>query len=451
MVAVVGRPNVGKSTFFNRALGRREAIVDDRPGVTRDRNFGETDWAGRSFYLVDTGGVVEDSDEQLERRVREQALVAVREADVVLFMGDAKTGAHPMDERIADELRRSGRSVLMVVNKVDNLPNDDSHLEFWQLGMGRPYPVCSASGQGFGDLLDDLAKLLPDVREALEDEVRVAVIGRPNVGKSSIVNRLLGEERALVSSRAGTTRDPVDSTIRYHGKSITFIDTAGLRRQARIKDSIEYYSRLRAVRVIQTADVCLVVVDASEGITTQDIGIAQSAWRAGCGVFVACNKWDLPAKETGTARSMEKKAAERAPFLGSVPFLFISALTGLRVRRTLSLALEVDERRRTRIPTAEVNEAISEILRRLPPPHVRGRPLKIRYGTQAQTRPPTFVLFSNVSDRIPTNYMRYLNNQIRARWGFEGVPIRIRMRSDQSGKRGGSRSSRRDASGAKAP
>ncbi len=429
VVAVVGRPNVGKSTFFNRAVGRRIAIVDDTPGVTRDRNFARAEWTGRSFMVVDTGGVVEGSDREMDRLIREQAMTAVREADAVVFLVDSRTGIHPLDERLAEVLRRSARPVLLAVNKVDNLPAESSHLEFWALGMGAPHPVSAISGRGFGDLLDALLPLLPQQEEKTRtDDIRVAVIGKPNAGKSTLVNRLFGEDRVVVSPEPGTTRDPVDLAMNYHGRSLTFVDTAGLRRHARIRDSVEYYSRLRTERVVSDAEVCLVVVDAAGGLHMQDVRVAETAWEAGCGLVVMCNKWDLVKKETGTAEDFRRRAVARTPFLAHVPFLFASALTGLRARRTLDLVLTVHERRNFRVATSRVNEAVEEITRRLPPPHSRGRPVRIRYATQADTRPPTFVLFANIPDAVPTHYRRYFANALRDRWDFVGVPLRIRLR-----------------------
>ncbi len=433
VVAVVGRPNVGKSTLFNRFLGRRLAIVHDTPGVTRDRNFARTDWGGHTFFVVDTGGVIQDSQEPLERAVREQAMAAVREADVILFVTDGKTGVHPLDEKLAEVLRKSPQPVILVVNKLDNLPGDESYLDFWTLGMGEPHPVSAISGKGSGDLLD---AVVAEFSEASREEgetgvVRVAVVGKPNVGKSSFVNRMFGEERVVVSETAGTTRDPVDTPMQYHGQTLIFVDTAGLRRQARIKDSLEYYSALRTARVVQEADVCLVLVDATDELSAQDLKVVEQAWEAGSGVVLVVNKWDLVEKETGTAPQWEKRVRQKVPFLQWVPFLFASALTGQRVRKALDMVLQVQVERHRRIDTHEVNEALEELARRQPPPHSRGRPVRLRYGTQVSVAPPTFVLFSNLPKEIPDHYIRYVHNSFRARWGFTGCPIRIRLRGSQ--------------------
>jgi GTP-binding protein len=431
VVAVVGRPNVGKSTFFNRVIGRRHAIVDDRPGVTRDRNFARTEWNGRPFFIVDTGGVVEGSDEPLDRSVREQAHAAIQEADVILFLVDGEAGVHPLDERLGEVLRAPGKPVLLVVNKMDNYPNDPAHHDFWRMGLGEPLPVSSISGRGSGDLLDKIVEALPPP-VVLPDEpgvVRVAVVGKPNVGKSSFVNRLLGEERVVVSEVPGTTRDAIDTPMQYEGQTIVLVDTAGLRRQSRVKDSLEYYSALRTTRVVSEADVCIVLIDGTEPIHVQDLKVAEQAWEAGAGLILAVNKWDLVEKETMTAPTMEKEIRARAPFLQWVPILFLSALTGQRVRKTLDLVLQVQEQRVRRVDTHDVNEALKEIAARQPPPHSRGRAVKIRYGTQVSVAPPTFLLFSNLPEEVPEHYIRYVHNGFRERWGFAGVPIRIRLRS----------------------
>ena len=439
IVAVVGRPNVGKSTFFNRVIGRRVAIVDDRPGVTRDRNFARADWAGRHFFIVDTGGLIEGSDEPMDRAVREQALAAVTEADAIIFLVDAKSGPHPMDEWIAEILRKANKPVLLVVNKVDNLPEDTSWLDFWSLGIGEPIPVATSSGKGTGDLLDRVLTALPDAPGAGRQphEIRVAVVGRPNVGKSSYVNRIFGQERVVVSEKEGTTRDPVDSPLTYHGRTLVFVDTAGLRRQSRIKDSLEYYSSLRTARVLQEADVALVLLDATEGLHVQDLKIAEMAGQSGCGVVLVVNKWDLVEKDTQTAPHFEKWAHERAPFLSWVPFLFTSALIGQRVHKALDLVLQVEEQRERRIETHEVNDALEELMRRQPPPHSRGRQVKLRYGTQVSVKPPTFVLFSNLPREIPDHYIRYVMNGFRERWGFLGSPIPIQLRASGAASRAG--------------
>ena len=434
VVAVVGRPNVGKSTFFNRLLGRRQAIVHDEPGVTRDRNFARADWAGRHFFVVDTGGVVEGSDDQMDRAIRGQALAAIGEADAILFLVDGKEGVHTLDERLAAVLRKADKPVLLVVNKVDNLPQDTSYLDFWSLGMGEPLPVSALSGKGSGDLLDELLKVLPGAPDdaSLPGEIRVAVVGKPNVGKSSFVNRLLDQERVVVSEVAGTTRDPVDTPMQYHGQSLVLVDTAGLRRQSKVSDSIEYYSALRTERVVIASDVCVVLVDASEEeLHAQDIRIIQTAWDAGKAVILLANKWDLVEKGTMTSVEWMTKVRARVPFLTWVPIVFMSALTGQRVRKCLDLILEVQQERFKRIETHEVNEVLERLVHRQPPPHHRGRRVKIKYATQVDVSPPTFAIFANFPKGIPEHYVRYLHNGFREAWGFMGTPIRLRLRSSR--------------------
>ena len=433
VVAVVGRPNVGKSTFFNRVIGRRQAIVDDRPGVTRDRNFARADWAGHSFFIVDTGGVIEGSDEPLDRAVREQALVAVTEADVIVFLVDGREGVHPLDEKLMEILRKSGPPVMLVVNKLDNLPDEQAHHDFWRLGMGEPFPVSSISGKGSGDLLDAIVAILPEVSEEQEEgTIKVAVVGKPNVGKSSFVNCMFGEERVVVSEVAGTTRDPVDSLLRYHGQPMLFVDTAGLRRQSKISDSLEYYSALRTARVVRDADVCVVLVDSTEPLHVQDIRVMEQAFEAGAGVVLVANKWDLVEKDHMTAPNFEKRIRERAPFLKWVPIVFSSALTGHRVRKTLDMILDVQEQRMRRLSTSEVNRTLEKAVRKQPPPHSRGREIKLKYVTQADVAPPTFVIFSNFPKAVPDHYIRYIHNFFRNEWGFVGAPIRIFFRTSKS-------------------
>ncbi len=435
-VAVVGRPNVGKSTFFNRLIGRRVAIVEDTPGVTRDRNFARADWAGHHFWVIDTGGLEAAEEEPMTAAIRQQVLAAIAEAEVIVFVVDAHTGPTPVDQRIAELLRRADRPVLLAVNKADRLPDVISHHEFWELGLGEPVPVSSMSGKGTGDLLDRLVALLP---ESVEDEqeavLHVAVIGKPNVGKSSFINKLLGEERLVVSEAAGTTRDSIDTPMRYKGRALVLIDTAGLRRHARIGPGLEYYASLRSERAIERADLCILLIDATEPVHVQDLKVAELAWRAGRSLVIVANKWDLVEKETNTAAEYEKKLKARAPQLRWVPMLFASALTGQRVQKVLDLALLVAEERARRIPTHTVNEVVGELAGRQPPPHYRGMPVKLLYATQADTAPPTFVIFTNFPKGLPENYLRYLLNGFRERWGFAGSPVRLRIRGRKEERR----------------
>ncbi len=437
VVTVVGRPNVGKSTFFNRVLGRRVAIVEDIPGVTRDRHFAPAEWAGRHFYIVDTGGLETETDEPMAAAVRRQVMAAIEESDLIVFVVDGKAGPHPVDHRIAEILRRSNRPVVLVVNKLDRLPEELGHHDFWALGLGEPLPVSAISGRGSGDVLDAIVAHLPETPEELaeDDALYVAVIGKPNVGKSSFINRLLGEERMVVTDVAGTTRDSVDTPLRYHGRTLVFIDTAGLRRQARIDERLEYYSALRTERAIQRADVCLLLIDSTEEVHVQDLKIAEKAWDAGCGLIIVANKWDLVEKDEKTAAAYERHLRERAPSLRWVPVLFTSALTGQRVQRALDLVLEVAAERSRRIPTHEVNEVVRELVERRQPPQHRGHLVKIYFATQAETAPPTFVLFTNFPKGVPDHYTRYLHNAFRERWGFLGSPLRIRYKGRREDER----------------
>lgn len=432
-VAIVGRPNVGKSTFFNRVLGRKHAIVEDQPGVTRDRNFAHAEWAGRSFYIIDTGGIDVESDDRMTTEIRNQVMAAIRESDLIVFIVDAQAGPHPIDYRVADMLRKTDLPVVLVVNKMDRWPQDVSHLDFWELGVGEPLPVSSVSGRGSGDLLDRIVEALPIAKDEEEKDpstLYVAVVGKPNVGKSSFVNRLLGEERMVVSEVAGTTRDAIDTPLRYHGRTLVFIDTAGLRKQARIDPGVEYFSALRTARAIDRSDVALVLVDATEEtLNVQDLKVAEKAWSAGKSMILVVNKWDLVEKDTKTAIEFEKKIRERAPMLRSVPVIFTSALTGQRVHKVLDLITEVAEERHRKIPTREVNEVVRELAGRVQPPHYRGMPVKVLYATQVEMAPPTFLLFVNHPKALTQAYLRYLHNGFRARWGFLGSPVRLRIRS----------------------
>src|SRR5690242_4994581 len=429
-VALLGRPNVGKSALFNRIVGRDTAIVSDEAGTTRDRHFARADWNGRAFWLVDTGGVADDPRQPMDIEIRRQVEQAMGEADLLLFIVDAIAGVHPSDAHVAEMLRSSGKPWLLVVNKVDN-PRGTDFYEFYSLGLGDPIPVSANNGMGSGDLLDEVVKHLPPVTLSEESALTVAVVGRPNVGKSSFVNRLLGEDRLVVSEVAGTTRDAIDTPMRYHGRDIVFIDTAGLRRQSRIEEGIEFYSALRTRRAIERADICLLLVEPTEGggeIQNQDLKIAALAWEAGRGLIVVVNKWDLAQRDDKATARFEKKAREKAPYLNFVPFLFTSAKTGLRVTRVLDLILAVDEERQKRITTSEVNERLGQLLARLQPPQAAGREVRLNYATQVQTSPPTIAVFGNHPELVEEHYVRYLHNGFREAWGFTGNPLRVVMR-----------------------
>jgi len=427
VVALIGRPNVGKSALFNRIVGAEAAIVTDEAGTTRDRHFAEAEWAGQTFWLVDTGGVTDDPRAPMDVEIRRQVDQAIEEADLLLLVVDAKAGVHPMDAYVVEMLRESQKPWVLVANKADD-PRATDFYEFYQLGAGDPVPVSAVNGKNSGDLLDIVVDRIPPAPAEEQDALRVAVIGRPNVGKSSFVNRLLGEDRLVVSDVAGTTRDAIDTPMRYHDRSIIFIDTAGLRRQSRVEDGIEFYSALRTRRAIERADICLLIIDAVEGLQNQDLKIANLAWESGRGLIVVVNKWDLKEKDDKTAGRFEKEAAERVPFLSFVPFLFTSALTGQRVTRVLDLLVEVDAERSKRITTSQVNNTLEALVARRQPPQASGREVKLLYATQVEVAPPTIAVFGNHPELLAEHYVRYLHNGFREAWGFTGNPLRIVLR-----------------------
>ena len=427
-VAIVGRPNVGKSTLFNRIQGGRKAIVSAEAGTTRDRHFGEGEWNGRKFWLVDTGGLVPDSHAPMDQAIRRQVETAVDEADLILFVVDGKAGLHPIDGAIAERLRKAKRPVLVVVNKLDNLESATAQYDFYSLGLGDPLGTSAGVGKGSGDVLDKIVQMLPDGEDDSAEAIKVAVVGRPNAGKSSIINKLLGEDRHVVAPEAGTTRDSIDSHLEEGGKHFTFIDTAGLRRRAKVNEDIEFYSTLRTERAIERASVCVLVVDAKLGLHNQDLRIATQAWEKGCGLIILVNKWDLVEdKDTNTASRGEKTLIEKAPFLEWVPFLYVSALTGQRVRKLLDLIGEVAEQREKRIPTAEVNKVLGELVDRVSPPQKAGDEVKLLYASQIGTAPPEFAIVSNRPLDIHESYLRYLNRGFRDAWSFLGSPLRIKF------------------------
>lgn len=428
VVAIVGRPNVGKSALFNRLIGDDDAIVSEEAGTTRDRHFARAEWQGRQFWLVDTGGLVEDSSLPMDVAIRRQVREAIAEADLLLLTVDAKNGLHPSDARIVDLLRNARKPWLLVANKVDD-PSRTDFYEFYNLGAGDPIAVSAANGKNSGDLLDEIVAKLPETAAEPGPEVlRVAVIGRPNVGKSSFINRLLGEERLVVSDVAGTTRDSIDTPFTYHGRDLIFVDTAGLRRQSKIDDGIEFYSSLRTRKAIERADICVLMIDAQEELHNQDLKIATLAWESGRGMIIVVNKWDLKEKDDKTSAKFEKECQEKAPYLKFVPFLFTSALTGQRVTKVLDMLLEVEAERGKRISTSEVNDALQELLARRQPPQAAGHEVKLNYATQVQTSPPAIAVFGNHPDLVQEHYVRYLHNGFREKWGFWGNPLRILMR-----------------------
>ncbi|HZI73048.1 MAG TPA: ribosome biogenesis GTPase Der [Gemmatimonadales bacterium] len=433
-VAIVGRPNVGKSTLFNRILGGRPAIVSERPGTTRDRHFGDAEWQGRRFWLVDTGGLIPGSHDSLDRAIEKQVEFALAESDVIIFVVDGREGLHPLDQAIAERLRRAARPVLLAVNKLDNLEHSTEQFQFYALGFGDPVGVSAGVGKGSGDLLDVVVSRLPPFDpEESADVINVAVVGRPNVGKSSLVNRLLGEERHVVAAQAGTTRDAIDSVLRFRGKILNFIDTAGLRRRSKVEDDLEFYSTLRTERAIERAHVCVLVVDATLGMHNQDLRIATEVWERGAALIVVVNKWDLVAeKSANTAREGQDAQIAKAPFLRYVPFVYVSALTGQRVRKILDLILEVEEGRQQRVPTAEVNKVLADLVQRNAPPQKPGEEVKLLYASQIGTAPPTLAIVSNRPDEVPESYQRYLVHGFRQAWPFPGSPLRLKFTSKGS-------------------
>jgi GTPase len=437
IVSIVGRPNVGKSTLFNRILGVRRAIVMDEPGVTRDRHYARADWAGHDFVLIDTGGYVPDSSDVFEKAIREQVSISIEEATVILFVVDTHDGVLPIDRDLAQLLRRSRRPVVLVANKVDNDRVLQQIAQFYELGLGEPHPVSALTGRQSGDLLDRVIEGFPQVVPEDEDEnhMRLAIIGRPNVGKSSFTNALLGTTRAIVTDVPGTTRDSLDSLLRYHGREITLIDTAGLRRKSRIKENVEFYSTLRTLKSIHACDVALCVLDATEGLLHQDIDVIQEAVQQHKGLVIAVNKWDAVEKDDRSVDRITTFIHERMKMFDYVPVIFTSALTNQRVQKTLDLCLHVHEERRKRITTSELNEAVLPVLQATPPPSTpTGKEVKIRYLTQVRSAPPVIVIFCTYSRHVPESYRRFTERAIRAAFHFEGVPLVVQFRGSKTEK-----------------
>ena len=426
-VAIIGRPNVGKSTFFNYIVGSRISIVEDTPGVTRDRIYAETNWRGRTFTVVDTAGIEPKSEDIIISQMREQAQIAIEIADVIVFLTDIKQGVTATDEEIAVMLRKSKKPVILVCNKADNMSRDKNDIyEFYNLGMGDVYPVSAANALGMGDVLDAIYEKLPEKSNDEDDErIKVAVIGKPNVGKSSLINKILGENRTIVSSIAGTTRDAIDTEYENnHGKYV-LIDTAGIRRKSKVTESIEKFSIMRTLLAIERADVCLMMIDATEGVTDQDAKIAGEAHEAGKGIIIVVNKWDEYEKETGTLEKYKKDIYARLSYLSYAPIIFISAKTGQRVEKLFDLINHVNEQNSMRVTTSALNQVINEAIALVQPPTDKGKRLKILYGTQVSTKPPTFVIFVNNKELFHFSYERYIVNQIRREFGLDGTPVRI--------------------------
>jgi len=430
-VAIVGRPNVGKSTLFNRIVGERVAIVEDKPGITRDRIYRDAEWRGKPFWLIDTGGIELDAQQEMAEQIRQQVELAVDEADVILFLLDGKAGLTPADEDVALMLRRSQKPVIVAVNKVDSAKQKGDWYEFYRLGLGEPLPISAEHSRGLGDLLDRVVAKFPEQgeEEYAGDVIRIAVIGRPNVGKSSLVNAILGEQRVIVSPVAGTTRDAIDTPFQSEGQTYVLIDTAGMRKRGKIYETTEKYSVLRALRAIERSDVCLLVLDAQDGVVEQDKRIAGYAHEAGCATVVIVNKWDAVEKETNTALRFTERIRQEIPFLDYAPVLFVSAKTGQRIHTILRRVNEVAEQHARRIPTALLNEVVADVLMQTPPPSKRGKKLRIHYVTQVAVKPPTFVFFVNDAELFHFSYQRYFENRLREAFQFEGTPLRFVLRS----------------------
>ncbi len=426
IVAVVGRPNVGKSTFFNRIVGRRVAIVEDTPGVTRDRIYAEAEWNGVYFDLIDTGGIEPDSKDVILSQMREQAQMAMDMADVILFLVDGKEGLTSADEEVANMLRRTGKRVILLVNKIDSpnkLPED--FYDFYELGIGEPIPISAANMTNLGDVLDEIVEAFPEGESEDEDAVKVAIIGKPNVGKSSLVNALLDENRVIVSDIAGTTRDSIDTPMEYNNQRYILIDTAGIRRKSKVHEDIERFSVIRAVASIERCDVCLLMIDGAEGLTEQDKKIAGVAHEEGKGIIVVVNKWDLVEKETNTMRDFTKKLQGELLFMSYAPIIFISALKKQRLSEVMQKVEYVQEKRSLRVPTGQLNSLITDAMMMNPPPSDKGKRLKIYYAAQIGEKPPLFSFSINKRELMHFSYARYLENRIRDAFGFEGTSIKF--------------------------
>lgn len=431
IVAIVGKPNVGKSRFFNYVVGQRISIVEDTPGVTRDRVYADTSWRDREFTLIDTGGIEPESDDIILSQMREQANIAIGVADVILFMTNVKEGVTAADSEIAVMLKKSQKPIILACNKVDTFGEVPSEIyEFYNLGLGEPHAISAANAMGIGDLLDEIYDLLPPKSEdeGDEDKIKVALIGKPNVGKSSLLNRILGQDRSIVSDIAGTTRDAIDSEFENEYGKYTFIDTAGIRRKSKVNESIEKFSVMRTLLAIERADVCLVLIDALEGVTDQDAKILGEAHEAGKGIIIVVNKWDEVEKDNYTMEEYKKNIYNKISYATYAPIMFISAKTGQRVNKIFEKVNEVYKQNSLRVSTSVINEVINEAIAVVQPPTDKGKRLKILYGTQASTKPPTFVIFVNNKDLFHFSYQRYLINNFRNNFGLEGTPVRLIIR-----------------------
>ncbi len=432
IVAIVGRPNVGKSTLFNRIAGERISIVEDTPGVTRDRIYAEAEWLDYKFTLIDTGGLEPETDDLMLKNMYSQAEIAIESADVIIFVTDVRTGMVDADMQVANILRRSNKPIVLAVNKMDDLAKFGMDIyEFYSLGLGEPFGVSASQMIGLGDMLDEVVKHFPEdkINEEDDDVIKVAIIGKPNVGKSSLINRILGEERVIVSDVAGTTRDAIDTPYEYEGQKYVFIDTAGMRRKSKIKESIEKYSIIRAVAAVERADVCIMMINATEGITDQDTKVAGIAHEAGKAVIIVVNKWDLIEKDNKTMNKFMKDIDTEFKYLSYAPKLFISAKTGQRVAKLFELIKTVSQNSHMRVSTGMLNDVLIEAMAMNQPPAEKGRPLRIYYMTQVAVGPPTFVLFVNDTELLHFSYQRYIENQLREAFGFIGTPLHFIARN----------------------
>lgn len=428
IIAIVGRPNVGKSTLFNRMVGERQSIVDDQSGVTRDRQYGQSHWNGKEFTVVDTGGFVRDSNDVFEAAIRTQVEIAIEEATLIIFMVDVATGLTDLDEQVAQMLRRTQKPVLLAVNKVDNNTRMLEANEFWSLGFEETHFLSSANGSGSGDLLDAAVQYISDEEEERPELPHIAIVGQPNAGKSSLINALLGEERNIVTEVAGTTRDSINTHYNKFGKEFILVDTAGMRKKAKVHENLEFYSVMRAIKAIDESDICVLVIDATLGVESQDLSIFRLAQKRNKGIVILMNKWDLVEKETNTARDMEIEVKRRfAPFT-DLPVIFTSALEKQRIMKAIDVALEVHANRSRRIPTSKLNDVMQEVMERNPPPSQRGRYVKIKYVTQLPLAYPAFAFFCNNPKHVRDSYKLFLENQLREHWDFSGIPITIFFR-----------------------
>ncbi|MFQ5335998.1 MAG: ribosome biogenesis GTPase Der [Flavobacteriales bacterium] len=429
VVAIVGRPNVGKSTLFNRLVGGRKAIVEERSGVTRDRHYDVSEWTGKEFTVIDTGGYLSDSDDVFQKEIKQQVHTAIEQADAIIFMVDVTTGITGPDEEIADALRKSGKKVFLVANKVDNNTRRPEAAVFYTFGLGEVFSVSSTNGSGTGELLDELVASLTGEAQTAEDDLpRFAVVGRPNVGKSSLINTLTGEQRSIVTPVPGTTRDAVDTHYRAFGFDFILLDTAGIRKRGKVTDNLEFYSVMRSIKAIESCDVCILIIDVTEGITAQDLHIFRLAVDRGKGIAILANKWDLIDKDTQLAKEMEEQILSKTAPFTDVPVVFTSVMNKQRVLRGMQTALDVYTNRSTRIRTRDLNDFLLPLIEKHPPPASRGRYVKIKYITQLPTAVPSFALFCNFPDEVGENYKRYIENRLREKYTFSGVPVRIYFR-----------------------